>query len=67
MDALDAHPGEHGQEEVVQKAGDDRAEELRRKWKNEEKTFLLLSFCFHYDRRARARWGLAGSPCGRSC
>lgn len=31
VDALDAHPGERRQEEVVQQPGDDRAEELRRK------------------------------------
>lgn len=73
VDALDAHPGEHGQEEVVQQAGDNRAEELRRRRKNGEKTFLLLSCRFRDDTRARTRWGqvtrlgIPGSPCARSC
>lgn len=46
VDALDAHPGEHGQEEVVQQASDNRAEELQRQRRNREEAFVLLSFRF---------------------
>lgn len=40
VDALDAHPGERRQEEVVQQPGDDGAEELWRRREEERDLFL---------------------------